>query len=106
MSNVFQLFKKGQIENPSNPDADETIAVANVMAKSAELGRAIKELSNHFDAIDYIIDTYCEPEARKLQDQLREALTIAALKLSQANGKLPSLPVSALPDAREAQSRP
>jgi hypothetical protein len=67
-----------------------TIAEANVSALGAELERAIRELSKHFDAIDYVIDSLDDPEAREQQSQLREALMTASLELSQAMRKFPS----------------
>jgi hypothetical protein len=105
MSNVFQLFGKEKSENQSNPITGATIAVASVMAMNAELERAIKELSKYFDAIDHLIDSLGDTEARKL-GQLREALTIATLKLSQAIGTLPSLRITAIPMQEICGSHP
>jgi exonuclease VII small subunit len=106
MSNVFQLFGKEETENPSPPITGATIAFAIVTAMNAQLERAIQELSNHFDAIDQVIDSLGDPEARKLQGQCREALTIAALKLSQAIRTLPSLKITAIPIQETCGCRP
>ena len=95
MSNVVQLFAHEQIENPANP-TNVTIAVANLLAVFAELERATKELSKHLDSIDHFIDPIANPEARKRQDQLREASTIAVRSLSQAIRTLPILQISAI----------
>jgi hypothetical protein len=60
MSNVFQLFGK-KSENPSNPNTQVKIAVADILGSSAHLGYTIKELSRHFDAVDRIINLGREP---------------------------------------------
>ena len=95
MTNVVRLFGRMQIEKQADP-ANVTIAQTNVLAMCAELEGAIEELLNRFVVIDDVIDLLGDPEARKRQDQLREALTIAALKLSQAI-KRRSLKVTAVP---------
>jgi hypothetical protein len=93
MSNVVQLFVHEQIENPADPT---TIAVADFLAVFAELERAIKDFSKHLDLIDQFIDPIGDPEARKRQDLLREASTIAVLNLFQAIRTLPILQISAM----------
>jgi hypothetical protein len=98
MSNVFHSFGKDKSENASNPNTGGTIAVADIMAMSPELKREIKALSKQFDAIEYVIGSLADPEPRKLQDQLRNELTIAALNLSQAIRKFTSLQVRAIPE--------
>jgi hypothetical protein len=89
MCNVVWLFGDIQIENPAD-SINVRIAEANFLAMSAELERAIKTLSKQFDAIAEVINSRDNPEARKKQDEVREALTAASLELSQAIRKFPS----------------
>jgi hypothetical protein len=98
MSNVFQLFEQQKNEDdPSNPDAGVTIAIAAILASSAHLGRRIKELSRHFDALDRIIDAIGDTETRNMQKQSmklnRETLANATLELSRQIRKLPRLQI-------------
>ncbi len=99
MSNVFQLFSQKKNKNPSNPNTGMTIAVANILASSAHLGRTIGELSRNFDAIDRIIDALDDPEIRNRHKQSmklnRETLTNATFELSQQISKLPGLQIRA-----------
>jgi hypothetical protein len=99
MSNVFQLFGKKKNWNPSNPDPGVTIAIADILASSAHLGRTIKELSTHFDAVDRIIDAIGDPKTRNSYKQSmklsRETLTHAANELSQQICKFPMLQTKA-----------
>jgi hypothetical protein len=99
MSNVFQLFSQKKNKNPSNPNAGMTIAVANILASSAHLGRTIGGLSRNFDAIDRIIDALDDPEIRNRHKQSmklnRETLTNATFELSQQISKLPGLQIRA-----------
>jgi hypothetical protein len=98
MSNVVQLFAHEPIENPANP---ATIAVADLLAVFAELVHATKEVSKHLDWIDHFIDPIGNPEARKRQDQLREASAIAVHNLTEAIRTLPILQISAILEAAQ-----
>jgi GTP-sensing pleiotropic transcriptional regulator CodY len=89
MSNVVRLSERLKLGNPVGP-VNVKIAQANVLAMSVELDRAIKTLSKQFEAIEYVIDSLNDPESRKLQDRLRESLTIASSELSQAIRKFSS----------------
>jgi hypothetical protein len=103
MSNVVQLFAHEQMENPANP-TNVAIAVVDLLAVFAELERATEELSKHLDSVDHFIDPIGNPEARKRQDQLREASTIAARNLSQAIRKFPILQISAILEPEQVRS--
>jgi hypothetical protein len=99
MSNVFQLFRQKKNENPSDPSTGVTIAVADILASSVQVGRTIKELSRHFDAVDRIIDAIGDTETRNRHEQSmklsRETLTNATLELSRQIRKLPRLQIRA-----------
>ena len=90
MSNVVRLFAHEKIENSANP-TNAKVAVVDLLAVFCELERAIKDLSKQVDLIDQFIDPIRDPEARKRQDLLREASTIALRNLSQAIRTLPIL---------------
>jgi hypothetical protein len=71
-----------------------------------ELERAIKDLSKHLDLIDQFIDPIGDPEARKRQDLLREASTIAVRNLSQAIRMLPIFQIRAILEAAQVPGPP
>ena len=102
MSNVFQLSKLEKIGDHSSgdPNANVTIAVAEILASYVQLDRTIKELSKHFGAVDHAIDGLGDPESKnrlaQSMKQTSEALTTAMLELSQAISKLPSLQIGAI----------
>jgi hypothetical protein len=94
MSNVLQLFKQDKIkDDPSDYNADVAIAASGVLALSAQLGRAVKELSKQFDAVDRVIDALGDTETRTRHKRsmklTRKALTSATLGLSQQIRTLP-----------------
>jgi hypothetical protein len=95
MSNVVQLVRQQKKENPLNPNADLTIAVANILTTSADLGRALKELSARFNAMDWAVDALGNEETRAsckhAMTLSREGLIKATLELSREIRKLPSL---------------
>ena len=99
MSNVFQLVRQQKQDSALNPNADLTISVAEILASSAHLGRSIKELSKHFDAVERNIEALRDMEVRNKYKQSiklsREALTSATNELSRQIRKLPRLQIRA-----------
>jgi hypothetical protein len=99
MSNVFQLVRQQKQDSGLNPNANLTIAVAEIVTSSAELGRSIEELLKHFDAVERIIEGLRDKELRNRHKQSiklsREALTRAADELSLQIRKLPGLEIRA-----------
>jgi len=95
MSNVVRLVRQQKKEKPLNPNANLTIAVADILTSSADLGRALKEFSTHFDAMDRVVDALGDKETRDTCKQAmelnREALAKAIFELSREIRKLPSL---------------
>jgi len=104
VSNVFQLSKLEKIGDHSSgdPNANVTIAVAEILASYVQLDRTIKELSKHFGAVDHAIDGLGDLESKsrlaQSMKQTSEALTTAMLELSQAIGKLPRPQIGAIAD--------
>jgi hypothetical protein len=95
MSNVFQLFRQEKIENPCDPKTVVTNAVANILSSSAQLSRAVEELSKRLDAVDHTIDALGEADSRTRFRQAtkmsRKILTKVILEFSQQVRKLPAL---------------
>jgi len=54
MGNAVQLFRQEKIDGPSDIDTIVTSSVTDILASHAKLVRAIKELSEHLDALDQI----------------------------------------------------
>jgi hypothetical protein len=104
MSNVVRLVRQQKKENPLNLNADLTSAVTDILTTSADLGRALKELSARFDAMDYSVDALGDKETRHSCKQAmklsREALAKSIFELSREIRKLPSL----CPRAEDTQS--
>jgi hypothetical protein len=92
MSNVFQLFKQKKIENPSDPKTVVTNAVVNILSSSAQLGRAVEELSKRLDVVDHTIDALGESDSgtrfKQATKMSRKILTEVILEFSR---KLPAL---------------
>jgi hypothetical protein len=101
MSNVVQLFNLKKIGDHSSgdPNANVTIAVADILASYAQLGRTVKELSKRFGAVDHAIDELGDLETKnrlaQSMKQTSEALTTAMLELCQPISKLPRLRIEA-----------
>jgi hypothetical protein len=95
MSNVVRLVPKQEKENPLNPNADLAVAVADILTTSADLGRALKELSSRFDAVDRAVDALGDKETgnncKQVMTLSREGLIKAIFELSGQIRKLPSL---------------
>ena len=65
MHNVIRLFAQKNVEIVhSEPETRVAAAVTSVLASSAQLGRAVKELSKHFDEIEKSIDAIDDTETR------------------------------------------
>ena len=92
-NNVIRLFaRKSAGIVLSEPEIRIATAVTTVLASRAQLHRRLKELSKHFDAIENAIDTIEHMETRtRLRESIklsREAMSKAALQLTQQIGKL------------------
>jgi uncharacterized phage infection (PIP) family protein YhgE len=100
MNNVIQLFAQKNVEVVLS-DAETSIATSftSVLASSVQLAHTVKELSNHFDAIENAIDAIDDTETRNRLNQStklsRETLTKAMLELFRQIAKLPGLQIRA-----------
>jgi hypothetical protein len=88
MGNVIRLFARRNDEfAPSEPETCFSTASTSILASSAQLVHAAKDLSKQFDAIENAIDTIDDAETRTRLKQStklsRETLSKAMLKLSQ-----------------------
>jgi hypothetical protein len=95
MNNVIRLFERKNAGFPL-PEAERiAIVTMNLLASSAQLDHAVKELSKRIDVIENAIDSLDDTEARSRLGQStsldRKVLSKAALELSQAIRKLPAL---------------
>jgi hypothetical protein len=100
MNNVIRLFAQKNVEIVhSEPETRVAAAVTSVLASSAQLGRAVKELSKHSDEIEKSIDAIDDTETRSRLKQStklsRETLSKAILRLSRQIGKLLRLQIRA-----------
>jgi hypothetical protein len=82
-------------ENIACPASHIKTAAIEIMALNMRLTRVVKELSNHLDACEQIIDS-CEGMETKeplklVLEKSREALTNLRRKFSQQNSKLRTL---------------
>jgi hypothetical protein len=95
MSNVLQLFGQKKIEDTSDPETIEIIAITDILASNARLARTVREISKHLDTVEYVFDALSDIDTRNRIKQAakltRERLTTAVLELSQQVRKLPAL---------------
>jgi hypothetical protein len=95
MSNVLQLFEQKKIEDTSDPETIETIAITDILASNARLARTVREISKHLDTVEYVFDALSDIDTQNRIKQAakltRERLKTAVLELSQQVRKLPAL---------------
>jgi hypothetical protein len=93
MNNVVRLFDRENVEPVLSEPERIVTAATNVLAASAELDHAVKELSKRFDAIENAIasigdDAETRSRLKQSTKLSREALLRAVLQLTQEIGKL------------------
>jgi hypothetical protein len=95
MSNELQLFGQKKIEDASDPETIEIIAITDILASNARLARTVREISKHLDTVEYVFDALSDIDTQNRIKQAakltRERLTTAVLELSQQVRKLPAL---------------
>lgn len=95
MSNVVPIFQEEMSGGPDSLVAKVTQNVADIVGVSAQLARAVRDLSTQLDAIEKIADTLSDADAqaciKRSLTSNRDSLIRAMVALSQQIGHLPVL---------------